>query len=304
MSKISHPLTRLLLAAVVVLAPLPAQAAGRHPAPTSAAAQANILALQAVQFHDQKDFLTAAKLFLRAYSLDPAPDYAYSAGRAEEDGGALLDAERHYQTLLETTDPGNRFYAKAKARLAVVRMRIAVGKAAAAAKEAAEHPPAPPIPLPPESMAEAETATASLAVVPPPVVLAPAATPTVAEPPGIVLSVAPPEPGHVAAGRSSLALGAVAELAAIVLLATAYSDQNALDAKRTLNGNFDPRTAQLVDVQKEQRSINARVVAGWTTGGVGTVAFAAGIWLLATSPQRVAVLPAPDLGGARLALRF
>lgn len=294
----------LLLLISLLAVTQPVQAAGRRVA-TPAVVEASVLSDQAVKFFEQKDYLTAAKLFLRAYALDPAPDYAYSAARAEEDGGALVEAERHYRTLLDTTDRGNRFYAKAADRLAKVQTLLAKAQAARAAEAAktAEPPPPPPAAepaAPPVAVPPAQPAAAPA----PPVDLPVATTPQAQAMPVVFVRPAEEVGAQTLAGRWIIGLSVAAEAAAIVLLATATADQGSLDAKRTLNGAFDPRRVQLADVQNEQRSINARVIAGWSVAGVGGLGLAAGTWLLVTSPSRVVVLPAPDVGGARIAVRF
>jgi len=280
----------LVLTGLLFVAPAPAAA---RP-PQDAASKARVVSEQAIKFFERKDFSTAAKLFLQAFDLDPAPDYLYSAGRAEMDAGQLPEAQRDFQRLVETTDASNRFYAKAQARL--VEVGTALAAKAVTPPPRSEQPAKVPAPLEPGS--------------------GPTVAPEKALPPEKVASVqtvqtkvnAPsPEPAHATnwPGRIAAGTGAAACVGAAYLLASAAFAQNDLDAKRTLPGAvFNPKLISLSQAKSTQESINTRIVAGWVTGGIGVAALGLGAWLWTKDASRVTIAPALDSSGVVVAGRF
>ena len=95
------------------------------------------MARKAAGAFEEGDHLRAAELYLQAYASDPkTPEYIYGAARAEQVGGKLDLAERHFQEYLAKPNATNRVE-NAKKYLAEVRVaksELHVSAAAAAEK--------------------------------------------------------------------------------------------------------------------------------------------------------------------------
>lgn len=104
------------------------------------------------------------------------------------------------------------------------------------------------------------------------------------------------------AGVAAIAGGVVVYLKAASDADTLQKDLDA--AKRTVDG----QTVYLLnhsDVTTRNDAIARDKSLGVVLGGVGVIGAGVGAWLLLTAPRsRVVMLPAPDLGGVRLAFQF
>jgi tetratricopeptide (TPR) repeat protein len=201
-----------------------------------------------VQLHLRGEPAVASRLFHRAYQLDPAPEYLYSAARAEHEAGQYPDAVRDYDALLQRIDQHHALRDKADFH------------AAAARSKAAER----------QDRIAATNQAAGVAV------------------------------ADGAARRSWAAglvgMGAASGVAAAWLASLAYTDQAWLDGLRYPSTRwFDPARIAPATAADVQRSVNRKVVAAWTLGGVAAAGIGVGSWLLWTSPRRQTVLvPAAD----------
>jgi len=277
-----RPLAILLPALLLglTLVPSPAEAA---PPTKDDVQEARILSEQGLQFLMAKDFGPAAKLYHRAFGLDPDPDYLYGAARAEHQGGLLDDAGRDYARVLElVSDKRSPRYVKSAAYLAEVKAGLA--------KRAADKPRAPADLAP--------KADPQPAPKPDPV-----PTPSTPPSPNVKSALNPELPRSTwmkPIGIASLGLGVAALVASGIVVKGAMADQADLDKKVSAAG-----TTTDSSVPGQQEDINARLVMGWIFGGVGLGLAAGGavLWALAPSASKTAsVTPIP--GGAMLTLWF
>ncbi len=113
-----------------------------------------------------------------------------------------------------------------------------------------------------------------------------------------------PMTAWLALGGGALLLGGGA-----VLYMGAASDQQALekdlDAAKTVVDGKTVWKLDYAEVEGRNAAIARNKTIGVALGGVGVVAAGVGAWLAVSAPKaRVVALPAPDLGGVRLAWRF
>ena len=245
------------------------------------ARQASSLSKHGVRRYAQGDAAAAAGLFLQAYALDPAPDYLYSAARAEETAGQWDRAAQHYEQLMHRSPSAGPFHPRAAAGVARVQKHLAA--------DATSPPPALGLPRP--ATAAADAAESSLVV--------PGSPPPVSH---LEVQESPLRESYAAYVVLGVGVGLLGVAAAS--FATAMADQADLDAARSVAGKFDPRSASIGDLQERQRWINQRIYAGWIGVGTGSAALITGLWLKFRGNGPVTLGPSPDLRGAQVAVRF
>ncbi len=98
------------------------------------------LSLDAKKSYDSGDHGMAAKLYHNAFKVDPTYVlYLYAAGRAEQDGQLLAEAERDFLQFLAIAPPNSKKVADAKAHLYAVRQALGAAATLRAKTEEAEH---------------------------------------------------------------------------------------------------------------------------------------------------------------------
>ncbi len=253
-----------------------------------AKADAEALSKQAGEYLRTGTHSLAADTYLKAYSMNPLPEYLYGAARAEHLAGQLESAIATYAQALAALTPKLPLYKKVKAAMDMAKEELAARPAPTVVEvqvEAPEPENAKPVPIPQDP------------------------TPVVVQ--------APPPPAPFAwekpVGYGALGLGAVALVSGIVVYATASADQSALDDLYAQKSDQGITGITREDAIVRQDSINSRVVTTWALIGTGVVSAGAGAYLLwfhkpaaSTSPAAPAVVAVPvrDGGLLQLAWRF
>jgi len=278
----------LLLSAAVVPVSTPVPLAW---AASKASVEAGIVAKQALQYYNAKQWAIAAELYRRAYRIDPTkPEYLFGVGRAEQRAGRYKEAILAFETLLTILPVGDGFRAKVEGAVAETRAQKAEAEQKAQPVAQPEPEPEPePGPKPePEPEPELEPGPK-----PKPEPVAEPAKPAVAPglgTPGVVGTLPAAEPnllgwGLVAGGGALAFTG----LGLGISVLSNGSDWTALMEKKNEEGQItgtDWQTATKMAGELNQRS-------GLAIGlGVAGVAVAGvGVWLLVKTPGKVAVMP-------------
>jgi hypothetical protein len=261
------------------------------------ATEAHVLAKQGARFFKKGQGRLAAELFKQAFKLDPDPGYLYSAARAEHQQGKLETAIETYEQVIRVAGPSSPFHSKSKKHLAHAWADLEQGKRTTAP------PRPPPNPASEPSIFKRVKRTSDPAPKP-----LPAATgaPTVPHA-GAVQQATPATTWKRSAGWTSLVIGALSAGSGAVAGAMAMTTSDALDENyRPGTKIWDTSKITLAEVNAKEREINSQVTTAWVLGGVGAVGLAAGVWMLATAPSssNVALLPAGDLRGMQVYMRF
>jgi tetratricopeptide (TPR) repeat protein len=142
----------------VVATPVPLAVAA-----TKASNEAAIVAKQALQYYNDKQWAMAAELYRRAYRIDPTkPEYLFGVGRAEQRAGRYKEALLAFETLLTILPEGDGFRAKAQRALDETRAQQAQEeqKAQPVARPEPEPGPEPePVPAPAPATPEPKAKT-------------------------------------------------------------------------------------------------------------------------------------------------
>jgi len=272
------------------------------------------LSEQAAELSKSGDHRAAARLFHKAYSLDPDPGYLYSAARSEVSAGQWQEAIRDLEAVERVTKPGDHWHRKAREQLAKARVaRDDAARAEAARKRDAAGRPAP-------SEARVPAPTARREPDRPPE--RPAPKSPVVKPPSVFSTESTPAPGPApmdSRRRSGIATVVGGSLAAVVggtLLAVGAARKSAYS-----KDNPDPndcRTGPLSTCTDQVSSINTTLYWGWGVLGLGAAAGAVGAALWASagsgerstsgesveSPHRVSIGLLPTPGGLTLRLAY
>jgi len=242
--------------------------------PSQAAMQALGLAKY---YYGKGDFKEAAKLFHRAFAIDPRPEFLYNAARAEQRGAMLDDALKHYREVLRMKAVSPRVIQRTQLAIKEiegVQRLVAKARAEGRRAEPAARPARP-------GGKELEGVGAVKAAGP-----AGAVTPTVVAGSG----------GRWKRSAAMPVLGggvAVVAIGAYIALAT-MGEQADLDdrvATKAPDGRVIGIDKQTYKTEQERLNRNATISAA--TLGVGAVAVGVGAWMVATQPgAKVTLAPA------------
>jgi tetratricopeptide (TPR) repeat protein len=126
MRRPTHPFAAAIVAVALVHGPaLHVHArASLEPEAGETPSEADTLSDEAVAAFKAKDYDTAIDKFLRAYELDPQPNYKFNIGRVYEEKGDLENAVKYYQEFVQS--PGVDLEAReaATGRLKVLRQAL------------------------------------------------------------------------------------------------------------------------------------------------------------------------------------
>ena len=223
--------------------------------------QALDVSKQALEAYSTGQFGLAADLYQRAAQIDAEePLYLYNAARASERAGRTAQAAALYRQFLARAPEGEPEVAKAQKYLAAL---------------------------------EGEQRDAATAKSPPPRDVRSKPPSSTAAMPAPEASVRSAEPGR--GGWIALAtLGVSGLLAGGGLLVSGKLDQDELDRKlQQRNGSGLIVGIDHASAERQQSSINARLIAGWAAASVGAVAAVVGIVRLGSDSATLAVAPMP-----------
>jgi len=254
--------------------------------PIAAQDEAEIVAKQAKDYFDNKQFVLAAELYRKAFRINPRKaDYLFGVARSEQRAGRVREACAAFEQVIALLPKSEPLYVKAQQALADLSREEAT-------------PPPPPPPPPPRII---EPKPPPVVVVQPKLEPKPepkrADPPPIVPPPVVVQEPLPPSmPTRRVLGWSGVAGGSVLAVTAATLAGFATTDQAWLDRHNRTNIT----KPQIITAQE---SVNRQWTVAAVTGGVGLAAGAVGAWLLLTDPPpRVVLVPQAD--GVRVALSF
>ncbi|MCB9739729.1 MAG: hypothetical protein H6747_10710 [Deltaproteobacteria bacterium] len=252
---------------------------------------AALLSEQGIEAARVKDYAVAARLYHRAFALDPSQSgYLYSAAVAEMKAGDHAAARRDFERVVAAFPADDRFVGRARERLAQL--------------DAAARPPQPSITAPPTTT--------------PPITAPPATAPPATAPPTEPKPAAPapalkatPDTGWTARGVAGWSLIGAATVGVGIGAALGW---RALGDRQTLKDTyFDSKTERYVGItvdalNSRESAINNQITQAWVVGGIGVGAAAIGALLLIGRGEggRATVLLLPNRSGAELSatLRF
>ena len=282
---------RVLAGVLVAALGGPAVAAPKASLPATKADEALLMSKQALEFYLKGKHELASELYQKSFALDPKAEYAYGQGRADHELGRLESACAMYEKALTYLSDGDALYLKTQSWLEKAR-KVQADRAAAAPPIEPVPGPKPPEPKPPEPVAPP----------PSPVVVVPPAPVAIVQP-----APAPPDASSLRTplGWAATGLGSVAVVAGAVMLAGASADQAELDRKKAIVDATGKITGIGYDEARQiETETNQRIVRGWVLAGSGAAAVGVGVWLLATTPARAAVVPFLAGRGVAVAVRF
>mgnify|MGYP002630298541 CR=1 FL=1 len=299
--------------AVSILVAIACMAPGHRAAAADAqTSEAALGALKLAQLEYRNgNYAEAARLFHRAYDLDPVGDYLFNAARAEQRVFDLDAADRDFARFLALPSGSDEGKRRARLHLEEVRAtrdqltrakaveRKAVEarlRAEAEARQAAEEHASPTPTAPPPA------ATAAAADQPPAV-----GTPAATEAQVGAQALAPMDGSWKRpAGWAALGAGVLAAAAGAWLWLSVEADQRDLDA-RTADQDVEHKVVGIEwpDYERDQTRLNQLRPAAQALTAVGVVAAGLGGWWLATAPSAdssAAIGVGP--GRLRFTLRF
>ncbi len=233
--------------------------------------EALLVSRQALEAYGAGQYGLAADLYQRAATIDvDEPLYLYNAARASERAGRLAQAATLYRDFLARAPRGQPEVDKARQYLEALeaeRRGQAPARPAPAVDVAPRQPPPPAVRPRPEAGVQAQ------------------------------------EKGR--GGWIALtALGVTGLLAGGGLLVSGALDQGDLDLKlQQRDGAGLIVGIDHAAAERQQSSINGRLVAGWAAVGVGAVAAVVGMVQLGSTSSTLAVAPTPA-GGLAIAFHF
>jgi len=208
----------------------------------------------------------SAPLFLRAWSVDPKPEYLFNAARAEHRAGMLKAARQHYDQCLNLKGAPKAIRERSRKHIAEVDAALAKAAAADAARKEAERKAAA------KAAAEAN-----------------------------VVGRASAGSWRTPAGWAALGSGLLAGGVGAWLLIDHGSAQAALDDKiDDLNGQGLIVGTDYQTYHDEQTQLHSDRRLGIGTLAAGATLAAVGAWLLRTAPDHKVVILAPGPGLALL----
>ncbi len=252
----------------------------------------------AKQYYAEKEFRLAAKLFHKAYSLDPKPAFLYNAARAEQRGFMLEEAQRDYERLIGLKNADAETRKRAKIKLEEVR-------------EAREHyKPAPKIekadkPAPVKAEAEAE-AVQPAAKAETTATVEPEKQVTKKEVQVHVVNFAEPSPSRwlgwlsLGLGSASLAVGSMIALQSHTQASELREEVNVATVagqEKLSTPDYDSKQEEVDDSKQEEvDGHNSKTITGLVLAGIGVVVAGVGAYLLFESPEEPEV--ALDVGAS------
>jgi tetratricopeptide (TPR) repeat protein len=277
----------LLVAAIVLVS---AHAAPRTAYGNDAQQKRAMAALEiAKQYYGEKDFKEAARLFHKAFSLDPKPAFLYNAARSEQRGFMLKEAQRDFQRILDLKDIDPETRKRSMVHLEEVRELGAHMKEETSSpskgSEAAAKPPLGAAKPEPTSTKPQDPATAAQTAV--------ANTPTGQS---SILAWS-----TVGLGGVSLAIGTVMALggySAANEISDELFDIDAGKSPKISPAAWDKRIAEKSDHE-------SKMTTGTVLAGVGVIAAGVGTYLLIKAPAAPSVtLNVGDLGPPQVVLSW
>ncbi len=242
----------------------------------------------AKQYYAEKEFKLAAKLFHKAYSLDPKPAFLYNAARAEQRGFMLAEAQRDYERLIGLKNADVETRKRAKVKLEEVR-------------EALEHyKPAPKVekvekPAPVETEVKAVEPVAKAK----PIVQVEPEKPVTIKPVEVrVVNVAAAPQTRwlgwlsLGLGSASLAVGSM-----VALQGRSSGDVLGTELDAVASGSQPMLSEVQYDTKIEEKGEHeTKMTTGLVLAGVGAAVAGVGAYLLLTSPEQPAVALAVGAG--------
>mgnify|MGYP002632358297 CR=1 FL=1 len=304
---------------VAVSLTLPPRAAMAAKAVTKAqAAEAEIVAKQALSFYFKGQFKIAAELYHQAFRINKtSPDYLYGAARAEHKVGLFEEAVRDYRQVLALFKPGEGLHTKAgfhlkeaEKLLNALKEKRALEVKAAEAQKAAEVQKAAKAAETQRANEQREAAAAALAKATAPDKAAVGADDEALPP--LAPSVVEKAPETVAqttvagwqkpTGIGLASVGVLGLVGGGLMLAGAFDDQASLDANKKDGKFVTTADFALKDAAESQKDINAKMSMAAIVGAAGVVSAGVGAWFWFTAPQTPALAITP--GRVQFSWRF
>lgn len=211
----------------------------------------------------------AAPLFHEAYKADPRPVFLFNAALAEQRAGQLEAARRHFEAVLAIEGVHPKIAERSRAALAEIDQ--------VSAKPVASEPP--------------------------PAVKPQGAPPAAPSPPPRVKQEEPPQGWRSPVGWGGVGVGVLLAGVGGWMVSVALADDQALRDRLT---RVEGKVAGLdsASYRQERDDIASRWNLGVGLAGLGVLAGATGVWMLATAPDGARVTLWQDGRGLSLKLAF